>query len=79
MTTIEDWAHEEVTRRLAEASGTNMNEIGLDDLLTNHIGDSLDFVELMTVLEEDFGLGEVTEGSLRSVRDLVELVRNSRR
>lgn len=74
-----DWAHEEVVRRLAEASGTHMNEIGLVDLLANYIEDSLDFVELMTALEEDFGLGEVTEGSLRTVRDLVELVRNSRR
>lgn len=68
----EDWAHEVVVRRLAEASD-------LDDLLTNYVEDSLDFVELMTGLEEDFGLDEVTEGSLRTVRDLVELVRRSGR
>lgn len=79
MTTIKDWAYEEIVRRLAETSGIHMNEIGLDDLLANYIEDSLDFVELMTALEEDFGLGEVTEGSLRTVRDLVELVRASRR
>lgn len=75
----EDWAHEVVVRRLAEASGTHVHKIDLDDLLTNYVEDSLDFVELMTGLEEDFGLGEVTEGSLRTVRDLVELVRRSGR
>lgn len=75
----EDWAHEVVVRRLAEASGTPVHKIDLDDLLTNYVEDSLDFVELMTGLEEDFGLDEVTEGSLRTVRDLVELVRRSGR
>ncbi len=75
---FEDWAHQVVVRRLAEASGHLFIRSTMI-CSRNYVEDSLDFVELMTGLEEDFGLGEVTDGSLRTVCDLVELVRRSGR
>lgn len=61
---------------IADQLGTEGNSITMDTNFEEDLGvDSLDIVELSMALEEAFGIGEMSEESLASIKTVGDLVR----
>lgn len=62
---------------LSEQLGINKNEISLDSDVVKDLGaDSLDVVQLLMSLEEDFGItvSEEEASNLKTVEDIIKLI-----
>ena len=63
---------------IAEQFAIDTDEIGMDSSLVDDLGaDSVDLVELVMAMEEEFDIGEVQEeelGTLKTVGDAVRYV-----
>lgn len=65
---------EKIAKMLAEYTDRNISEIKAESTLSDLELDSLDTVEIMIMLEDEFSVDiEISEG-LRTVEDLVALV-----
>ena len=67
--------YEKILKLVAEQFAEEVEGLGRD---TNFMGDlnadSLDVVELSMTIEEEFGLGEISEDELRSIETIGDLV-----
>jgi len=71
---------ERLCKRLAEQFGVEPDSITLDTGFEDDLGaDSLDLVELSMILEEEFGVDEMSEedvAGIKTVGDLVSYLQN---
>lgn len=66
---------EKVAKLLAEYKGSSETDITLDTTFANLGLDSLDIVDLVMRLEEEFNISIEVDEKLQSVRELVELIK----
>ena len=67
---------EKLRMLLVEQFGVEPNLITMDTALIDDLGaDSLDLVELMMVLEEEFDIGEISEGEAAKIHTVGDIVR----
>lgn len=80
MADASDWATHYVIRFLSDRLQMPEESIHLSDKLADFELDSLDFVELIMALEDEFQrkLPDATANGLATVGDLIELVRRWR-
>lgn len=74
----EDWAHHHVISVLAEQRGVDPATISPSDRLRDYADmDSLDFVELLMMIEErlNLGISDDTAAKLDTVQELIDYVR----
>jgi acyl carrier protein len=67
---------ETVTKLLEEQFGVDAESITMETTFEDDLGaDSLDIVDLTLALEEEFGIGEMTEEEIKSITTVGDLVR----
>lgn len=73
-----DWAEQVVREALSRFCGKPALSFRLEDRLDTHVLDSLDLVEFIMQLEDEFSVElEETSSTVNTVGDLVDLVRRS--
>ena len=68
---------EKTTKILAEYKDIDVSEISPDSTFEDLGLDSLDTVEIVMSLEDEFGISIELDSSLKTVRELVELIDGS--
>ena len=68
---------EKTAKILAEYKDIDVSEISLDSTFEDLGLDSLDTVEIVMSLEDEFGISIELDSSLKPVRELVELIDGS--
>ena len=68
---------EKTAKILAEYKDIDVSEISLDSTFEDLGLDSLDTVEIVMSLEDEFGISIELDSSLKTVRELVELIDGS--
>ena len=67
---------EKVCKILADQFGVAENSLNMDTAFIEDLGaDSLDLVELMMSIEEEFDIGEIDEAEAASMKTISDLVR----
>lgn len=67
---------EKVCNILSEQFGVDVDILNMDTSFTGDLGaDSLDLVELMMSMEEEFDVGEITEEEASQMKTIGDLVR----
>ncbi len=68
---------EKTAKILAEYKDIDVSEVTMDSTFEDLGLDSLDTVEIVMSLEDEFGISIELDSSLKSVRELVELIDGS--
>ncbi len=69
---------EKVCNILSEQFGVDASSLNMDTAFIEDLGaDSLDVVELMMSIEEEFDIGEISEEEAASMKTIGDLVRRS--
>ena len=68
---------EKTAKILAEYKDIDVSEITLDSTFEDLGLDSLDTVEIVMTLEDEFGISIELDSNLKTVRELVELIDRS--
>lgn len=66
---------EKIAKILAEQFGVEADSISMDTSFEDLGADSLDVVEVTMALDEEFGIGELSEDDMSGITSVADLVR----
>ena len=66
---------EKIAKILAEQFGVAADSISMDTSFEDLGADSLDVVEVIMALDEEFGIGELSEDDMSGITSVADLVR----